>query len=111
FRNFNTATALDHYVIARQYYLRLGNDSRVNHISRILAQRLVKTGFYNEALDIYNTILPYYQGIEDDSTVAFILFEMSDVYRKKGESELNLEYLNRSIEINAKVKDRDLQFL
>ena len=101
--------AFDYYIRAKQYYIRdKENQSKNALVDRIIARRYYKSGFYQESLEIYDKLLAFYTDKNDESQQARILFEISNVYGKKGDPELSLNFLNKSIALNKQLKDTSL---
>ena len=96
FKDFNFDKAFENYVNARQYYLRENDVSKVKFIDMFIADRYVNLGLYQEGLDIYSDLLTYYESQNDLRTAANVLYKMSRTYRYRGDSEKNLEMLNKA---------------
>ncbi|MBK8392927.1 MAG: sensor histidine kinase [Saprospiraceae bacterium] len=105
YRSYNFDKAFENYVNARQYYLRENDVSKVKFIDLFIADRYVNLGLYQEGLDIYEDLLQYYEEQADLKTSANILYKMSRTYRYRGDSEKNLELLNKAESYNKKIQD------
>lgn len=105
YRSYNFDKAFENYVNARQYYLRENDVSKVKFIDLFIADRYVNLGLYQEGLDIYEDLLRYYEEQADLKTAANILYKMSRTYRYRGDSEKNLELLNKAESYNKKIQD------
>ncbi|MBK8389252.1 MAG: hypothetical protein IPL23_08200 [Saprospiraceae bacterium] len=104
YRSYNFDKAFENYVNARQYYLRENDVSKVKFIDLFIADRYVNLGLYQEGLDIYEDLLRYYEEQADLKTAANILYKMSRTYRYRGDSEKNLELLNKAESYNKKFR-------
>lgn len=105
---FNTELALDFYIQAKLYYENTGNIGQASLIKKYIASRYFKSGFYKEALELYNEILIYYQMNDEKSKLAVVLYEISKVHKSRGDIESSLATLNQSIAINSDLRDSTL---
>jgi signal transduction histidine kinase len=101
----NSEVAFDYFVRAKQYYDRDNNIAQANKINRIIAKRYAKSGFRNEAIAIYESLIKYYMSINDNNSLAYIYLDLSEVYRDRGDTDRSLQALNKSIELNKLIRD------
>jgi len=101
----NFGNALSNYSSARKYYDLLDDSLMVAKIDRAIGNQYIKSGFYQEALESYEKALDYFTNINNINQVAYINYEISQVYNVKGDLELELKFLNKAIEMNNKLGD------
>lgn len=105
YKSYDIDKAFENFTNARQYYVLSNNRSLINHIDEFIAERYSNLGFYSEAIEIYQKLLTYYSSINDSRALANLYFELSNVYRKRGDGEKNLQYLNLAISANHAIRD------
>ncbi len=105
---FNTELALELYIRAQQYYIKIGDQNKNHEINKYLANRYFLSGFLQESLELYQQILQYYNDADLTKEETEIHYLMSKVYRTKGDTELSLKHLNQAITLNNFVNDSTL---
>jgi signal transduction histidine kinase len=106
--NKDSEVAFDYFTRAKQYYDREKNLAQSNKINLKIARRYYKSGFKNESIKIYLDLAAYYKLQKDSKSLAYVYFELSQVYKDKGESDKALSAINKSIAINRAIKDTTL---
>lgn len=105
YKSYDIDKAFENFEIARQYYVISNNRDLVNHIDEFIAERYSNLGFYSEAIEIYQKLITVYANMSDSRALANIYFELSNVYRQRGDGEKNLQYLNLAISANNIIND------
>jgi signal transduction histidine kinase len=105
YKSYDIDKAFQNFEFARQHYALSKNRAFMNHIDEFIAERYTNLGFYSEAIEIHQKLLNYYASINDSRSLANLYFELSNVYRLRGDAENNLQYLNLAIKANDVIKD------
>ncbi len=103
--NKSTEVAFDYFISAKQYYDLQKNTAQSNKINRIIARRYAKSGFSSESISLYENLINYYLGNNDEKTASHIYHELSLAYRLSGDNEKALNALNNAIKLNKKYQD------
>lgn len=106
--NKNNDLAFDYYISSKQYYSRENDAAQISKINKVIAKRYAELGFTAEAINIYKNLIDYYKENKDEKSVAFLLKDLSVVYRESGDAEKAMIYLNQSLRINRMLKDTNL---
>lgn len=97
--------SFEYYTYAKQYY-EVEKDTLMTYIVDLaIADRYTETGFYQEAIDIYEKASTYFKDKEDISNLAKIHFKLSNVYEEQGDNEKRLAALNEAIRLNDQMND------
>jgi signal transduction histidine kinase len=86
--------AFDNFLSARQYYLRTEETEKVKWIDEYIADRYVDLGFYQEALDIFEKLINYYENQQNINKYASLIYKASKVSRKRGAIDKEVFYQN-----------------
>jgi len=104
--NFNkSGQAFEYYTRSKEYYEIAGDTTMVHNVELLIADRYAKAGMYQEAIELYEVALLYYQEEQNLYKVTHIQNDMGKVYLEKGDAEKGLSFLNSAIELNKELKD------
>ena len=109
-QNFNNSgQAFEYYTRSKDYYQIVGDSSMVHNVELLIADRYRTAGMYQEAIELYETALLYYQEKEDLYQVTHINNDLGKTYSGQGDAEKGLRYLNKAMDLNQSLKDSLLQ--
>ncbi|HMR86851.1 MAG TPA: hypothetical protein PKD51_01790, partial [Saprospiraceae bacterium] len=100
--------ALEYYKWALEYFKVTGDSSRVYETNFYLAQRYLQAGFVDESLTILLNLADVHSKSNNQIVLANIYFEINKVYKRRGDYEMSLDYLEKAVAINQIVKDTTL---
>ena len=100
--------ALEYYKWALEYFKVTGDSVRVHETNFYLAQRYLQTGFVDESLNILLNLAEVHLKSNNQAKLAKIYFEINKVYKRRGDYEMSIDYLEKSITLNQVVKDTTL---
>lgn len=105
---FNSELALELYIRSKQYYENIDNQDQSNKIKVYIADRYFRSGFLKEAIETYQEVLSFYQANNNQRGKAYVLYELSKIFKEKADVELSLKTLEEVIEINKTLQDSTL---
>lgn len=110
---FDYEQSFDHYTSSLTYYKLISDTLQINDIQRKIAFRFKEANLYSDAIRIYEELLGYYESKNDRAQIMKTLSQLAVVYRARGDTELQQEYLNKAMAINVTLKDTvsQIQFL
>ena len=94
-----------------EYYDNLGDSLNLYRVKRSLANYYQKLDLLTEALKLQKQAITYYKEENKLSETAYTYRELSSTYRKAGDPEQELFYLNKCIDINRSVRDTLLDII
>ena len=100
--------ALEYYKWALDYFKVTGDSVRVHQTNFQIAQRYLQTGFVDESLNILLKLAEVHAKNNNKAVLAKIYFEINKVYKRRGEYEISIDYLEKSILLNKVIKDTTL---
>jgi len=100
--------ALEYYKWALDYFKVTGDSVRVHQTNFQIAQRYLQTGFVDESLNILLKLAEVHAKNNNKAVLAKIYFEINKVYKRRGEYEMSIDYLEKSILLNKVIKDTTL---
>ncbi|MBK6362082.1 MAG: sensor histidine kinase [Saprospiraceae bacterium] len=105
----NYDKSLEYYSRAKQYFQILGDSFNVSKTQHFIGKKYMKTGFYEESASILNGLLnsPYAEKYPNNK--AWILFELAEISKLKGDQYSALELMEKSKSVNQFYKDTLLE--
>jgi len=100
--------ALEYYKWALDYFKVTGDSVRLHQTNFQIAQRYLQTGFVDESLNILLKLAEVHAKNNNKAVLAKIYFEINKVYKRRGEYEISIDYLEKSILLNKVIKDTTL---
>lgn len=100
--------ALEYYKWALEYFKVTGDSSKVNETNFYLAQRYLQAGFVDESLTILLNLANVHAKNKNQIVLAKIYFEINKAYKRRGDYETSIDYLEKSIALNQVAKDTTL---
>lgn len=98
-QNFSKSDkSFEYFTNAKQYFEVINDTLMSKEVDLAIADRYESIGFYQEASDLYESLLRFYGQRQDSLKMAHIYFEMSQIAEYKGDNELRLDYLEKSIQ-------------
>ena len=104
----NSANAFKNYTNAREYYNILKDSFMVSQIDKAIGIEYLQSGYYQESLQAFEKALTYFSKVNDLKNITYINYYISQLYRDKVDPEMELKYLNKSIELNNILQDSSL---
>jgi signal transduction histidine kinase len=104
----NSANAFKNYGNSREYYNILKDSLMVSKIDKAIGIEYLQSGYYQESLQAFNKALTYFTKVNDLKNITYINYYISQLYRDKVDPEMELKYLNKSIQLNKTLKDSSL---
>jgi len=105
----NSGNAFKNYVNAREYYNFLKDSFMVSRVDKAIGLEYLQSGYYQESLQAFEKALTYFTKVKDLKNITYIHYYISQLYRDKIDPEMELKYLNKSIELNRTLRDSSLQ--
>ena len=104
----NSGNAFKNYVNSREYYDILKDSFMMGRIDKAIGIEYLQSGYYQESLQSFNKALAYFSEVEDLKNITYINYYISQLYRDKIDPEMELKFLNKSIELNRELNDSSL---
>jgi two-component system NarL family sensor kinase len=104
----NSGNAFKNYSNAREYYNILKDSFMMSRIDKAIGIEYLQSGYYQESLQSFNKARAYFNEVKDLKNITYINYNISQLYRDKIDPEMELKYLNKSIELNKVLRDSSL---
>jgi two-component system NarL family sensor kinase len=107
--NSDLKKSFDYLTRSRERYALLEDSLEMYTVDERIAHRNFSAGFLNEALEKYEEMLLYYQTSKNLFKEAHTLYKIAQVYKEKGDIDIEYQFLNKAIDLNKTLKDTSLQ--
>ncbi|MEM8909713.1 MAG: tetratricopeptide repeat protein, partial [Bacteroidota bacterium] len=101
--------AFKSYKKSIEYYSYLGDSTKLYGVKIALAQYYQQLDYFDDAINHYQEAIRFYKKEKAWPLLARTYLNLSSIYRKSGDYEAELSYLNKGADINRVVKDTLLE--
>lgn len=100
--------SLEYYQRALEYF-KIKRDSNGIHLANhAIAKRYIDAGFYTEASEILENLVNIYTSQDQFLKLAYVFFDLSNLYKARGDAYKAAEYLNKALALSKKYSDENL---
>lgn len=93
--------ALDHFKATKDI-------EGINETNHAIARRYTDAGFYTEAIQLLQNLATFYDKNNNLHKLAQVFFDLNQTYKARGDHDLSIQYLAKTMSINKKLNDTTL---
>lgn len=101
--------SLEYYQRALEYFKVQKDKDGINTANHAIARRYIDAGFNNEASEILENLVTLYSVGNKKLKLAQVYFDLSSLYKARGDMIKRAEYLNKAIELSKQYKDPNFE--
>lgn len=107
--NQDKRKSIDYLIRARERYGLTADSLMMYQVDEHIARRNFDAELYNEALSTYEEMLAYFEAKDMAPEACKTLYAISQVYKEKGDIDLEQKYLQQALALNQSVQDTILR--